>query len=124
VGLLYNWGEQVEDNSPLAEIQPLLFNLMARTPRYRSFAGRFLYQYAARQDRVDESLNESPTESWQRVDIGVDMETGHFVLALGVENLLNELYAQHLSYLRNPFSSGLAVYEPGRTIRITVTFVF
>ncbi len=39
-------------------------------------------------------------------------------LALEVNNLTNELYYQHLSYLRNPYSSGMRVYEPGRTIRL------
>jgi len=46
-----------------------------------------------------------------------DMRAG-----LDIENLTDELYHQHLSYLRNPYSAGVTVNEPGRTIRLSVVW--
>jgi iron complex outermembrane receptor protein len=69
---------------------------------------------------VDPNLNEEPTPSWQRVDVGFRYAGRHGQLVLEVENATNELYTQHLSYLRNPFASGQRVWEPGRTVRVGV----
>lgn len=121
-GFIWNWGEKTADSSPLAEIQPLTLNLEGRTPALGPARAWVYYEHAAKQGRVDLSLNESATDAWDRVDVGVDLTNTHWNAALVVENVFNELYAQHLSFLRDPFSSGVTIIEPGRTLRVTATF--
>lgn len=124
LGLTWNWGEKTEDHSPLAEIQPLLLTVAANSPAFGPATARVLYQHAAGQDRVDTALDETTTGAWDRVDLGIEAVTGAWTVALDVENLFNELYAQHLSYLRSPFASGVQVLEPGRTVRLTAAFEY
>jgi iron complex outermembrane receptor protein len=71
---------------------------------------------------VDVSLNETTTDGWNRWDLGLDLAADHWTGSLVVANLFNEQYAQHLSYLRNPFASGAKVREPGRTLQVTAAF--
>ena len=46
--------------------------------------------------------------------------TVRLLVTLEVDNITNELYYQHLSYLRNPFASGASVWEPGVTVTLGV----
>ncbi len=124
VGMIWNWGEKTEDSSPLSEIQPVTLFVAAETPTYGNFHGTMRYQHAASQHRVDVSMDETTTGSWNTLDLGVVMELDKIRLALAAENMTNSLYSQHLSYQRNPFASGVQVFEPGRTIRATATYAF
>jgi iron complex outermembrane recepter protein len=124
LGVNWNWGEKTADTTPLSEVQPLVFSLTARTPRAGAFHGRVQYEHATGQDRVDQALDEITTHAWDRVDLAVFVEADQARLTLEVVNLFNELYTEHLSYLRNPFSAGLQVFEPGRTVRAVTTFEF
>jgi len=124
LGATWNWGEKTGDKSPLAEIQPLVFTVAARSPAFGPATARLLYQHAAGQGRVDTIQNETTTGAWDRVDLGVEVAAGAWTLSADLENAFNELYAQHLSYLRNPFSSGVKVLEPGRTVRVVAAFMY
>ena len=42
------------------------------------------------------------------------------LVALEVDNITDELYYHHLSYLRNPFASGASVSGPGMTVTLGV----
>ncbi|MCP4292581.1 MAG: hypothetical protein GY780_12195 [bacterium] len=123
-GVTWNWGEKTEDSSAMAEIQPLTAYLGLTSPQYGMFTGTAMYQHSTGQDRIDASLDEETTGAWNRVDVGVEMEKDDFLLKLSVDNATNSYYTQHLSYLRNPFASGIRVYEPGRVYRVTGTFKF
>ncbi|MCK5617897.1 MAG: hypothetical protein KAJ17_00780 [Candidatus Krumholzibacteria bacterium] len=46
--------------------------------------------------------------------------TVRLLVALEVDNMTDELYYQHLSYLRNPLASGASVWEPGMTVTLGV----
>jgi iron complex outermembrane receptor protein len=78
------------------------------------------HTYNDAQTRVDESLNESTTPAWNRIDIGVMYNAGNILISIDLENLTNTLYYQHLSYLRDPFASGYKIFEPGTSIRLNV----
>ncbi len=78
------------------------------------------HTYNDAQTRIDENFNESPTASWHHVDLGLTYRMQQMRFALELNNLTDELYHQHMSYLRNPYSSGAKVYEPGRTITLNV----
>ena len=41
---------------------------------------------------------------------------GQLALTVGGQNLFDRTYAPHLSYQRDPFRSGVRVFDPGRTL--------
>lgn len=114
----YTWASTTTDDSALVEIPPLSAAYTLKSPHYRGLSGYLRHTWNDAQTRVDASLNETPTPSWHRLDIGATFRISTVRLALEVNNLTNELYYQHLSYLRNPYSSGMRVFEPGRTVRL------
>ncbi len=114
----YTWASTTTDDSALVEIPPLSLAYTLKSPKFRGLSGFLRHTWNNAQKRVDVSLNETPTPSWNRLDAGVTFRVNALRFALEVNNLSNELYYQHLSYLRNPYSSGMRVYEPGRTIRL------
>ena len=61
LGATWNWGEKTDTRSPLAEIQPLVFTVAARSPAFGPATARLLYQHAAGQGRVDTIQNETTT---------------------------------------------------------------
>ena len=77
-----------------------------------------IYNY--KQDKVDTELNETPTDSWNIVNIKLSYRKSFFDLTAGIDNLFDKFYYQHLSYLRNPFSTGIRVPEPGRFIYLKI----
>lgn len=123
-GLNWNWGEQVDTNVPLAEIQPLTFDLELRSPEWRGATARAWYRHASAQHRVDPSQGETATDSWNRLDLAAAWQSGDVRYELALDNATNSLYTQHLSYQRNPFAAGLRVWEPGRTLRLGAVFAF
>lgn len=114
----YTWASTTTDDSALVEIPPLSAAYTLKSPVYRGLSGYLRHTWNNAQTRVDESLNETPTPSWHRLDLGASFKVNSVRFALEVNNVTNELYYQHLSYLRNPYSSGMRVFEPGRTIRL------
>jgi iron complex outermembrane receptor protein len=80
--------------------------------------------YSAAQDNVDVSLLEAPTPAWTTVNLrgGVAFKAAR--VSVGVANLLNRSYVEHLSYQRDPFRSGAKVLEPGRNIYVNLSMVF
>ncbi len=124
-GVNWNWGEQTENDSPLAEIQPVTFHASYTTPVLPGgLEGMVRFEHALEQTRVDDTLNESQTSDWSRVDLALRVEGDPVDLEIAVDNVLDEAYARHLSYLRNPFASGVPVFDPGRVVRATVTYGF
>jgi iron complex outermembrane receptor protein len=119
----YSVAERVSTETPLAEMPPFFATYMVKSPEIRQAQIYWRHTYNDAQTRVDKTLKESPTGSWHRFDLGVTYTWSPIRLTLEVENLFDELYAQHLSYLRDPFASGGRVYEPGRTVRLNLVLV-
>jgi iron complex outermembrane recepter protein len=122
LGMSYTYAENLTHNTPLSEIRPFQFNIALRSPKLWNtnlFLNAF---YEAEQNRVDELLKEDSTPSWYRLDIGTKYELNNLSIRFEVENLTNELYFRHLSYSRNPFSTGTKVYEPGRKIYLSLNY--
>jgi iron complex outermembrane receptor protein len=118
----YTWAENRTYDRPLAEIAPFLIETTLKTPRSHGFAASVRLTYANDQSRVDTELNETATPSWHRVDAKASYAWQSMELVFEVANLTNSLYYEHLSYMRDPFSSGARVYDPGRTIRLNLSF--
>jgi iron complex outermembrane receptor protein len=80
--------------------------------------------YSARQDRVDQSLNEQPTAAWFITNVRVGVQYKGLKGFAGVRNLFDKFFYEHLAYLRDPFASGTKVPEPGRAFYGSLQYVF
>jgi len=121
--LSYTEGRNEDEDRPLAEIPPLEGSLVLRYD-VDSWFVELSENFAARQDRVDSSLNEEETPGWMTTDLRAGLKYGVWSFYVGVENLLDKHYFSHLSYLRDPFSSGVKVPETGRSFHATVVCAF
>ncbi len=119
----YVWAENKTNNSPLSEIPPLKVSTKLISPEYENFIIYLKHTYSDAQLRVDELLNETVSPAWNKFDLGLLYSYRGYNLSVEIENLFNANYFQHLSYLRDPFSSGLKVFEPGRVFRISLKAV-
>ncbi len=80
--------------------------------------------YSARQSHVDTDLRESPTPAYGLANARVGGGFGRLRLAVGLANLFDTTYVEHLSYQRDPFRSGARVFEPGRNIYANLSVGF
>jgi iron complex outermembrane recepter protein len=126
-------GRQVVDsaegvNSPwMAEIPPARSRLALRYERRVSRGSAFAEVeeiYSWGQTHVDTDLRESPTPAYAVLNARFGGTFGKARLSVGLSNLLNRTYMEHLSYQRDPFRTGAKVYEPGRNIYANVAVVF
>lgn len=119
----YTLGWNLDGDRALAEAPPFLASLVARPSLGHGLRALVRFEAAGAQRRVDTTLMELPTAAWGRADLGIDwIPTARTRFALEVDNVTNALYAEHLSYARDPFSAGVRVQEPGRSVRLLVTF--
>ncbi|MCK5573627.1 MAG: TonB-dependent receptor, partial [Bacteroidetes bacterium] len=118
----YTWGQNLDAHSPLAEIVPVRLEGTLESPEFSGLSALLRATYQARQGRVDTELNESATDLWYRIDLAVNYQLASVRFLFEVENLTNQLFTQHLSYMRNPFTSGNRIIEPGRTFRLSIRY--
>ncbi len=116
----YTYGKNLRINDYLSEMPPLSVSIKLKTPEFLKSKGFIKFNYNGAQTKVSKSINESPTTSWKTVDLGYEIGINNFSISLVLENILNETYYTHLSYYRNPFMSGVRVYEPGRMLKISI----
>ncbi len=107
----------------LAEIPPLRGRLTARYDDGRFF-GVVEGIFSGGQDHVDSSLDEETTAGWATGNISAGYRRGKWSGTLGVSNLFDRYYTEHLSYQRDPFRSGIRVAEPGRAVFINLSARF
>jgi iron complex outermembrane receptor protein len=103
-------------------------------PPLRTWAAlRYVHNYAfaelggtgvARQKLVDQDLKESPTAGYGLMNVKVGLIYHKLYAGLMVDNLLNRYYYEHLSYYRDPFSAGIRVPEPGRSVFGQLKYTF
>ncbi|MCG6118265.1 MAG: TonB-dependent receptor [Aquimonas sp.] len=118
-------GKNRSDNRALAQIAPLSFALgMRRTTSLGEFSLRL--RGADRQSRVDDSaatgsgLDARATPGWAVLDVGWSLERGAHRLRLGIDNVFDRAYAEHLNRSnQDPFNpEPIQVNEPGRSLQI------
>lgn len=122
VNAVYTYAQNKTNDSPLAEIPPFKITSTISSPEFSGLSGFVKHTYTDSQNRVDLNLSESSTPSWNKIDLGISYLYQTVRITLEAENITNELYYQHLSYMRDPFASGAKVFEPGRTIRLSVKY--
>jgi iron complex outermembrane receptor protein len=105
----------------VAEMPPLTGRAGARWDDGRLFV-EVEGVFAGAQTKVDGDLQETATPGWGIANARVGASFGRFALTVGVENLFDRLYVQHLSYQRDPFRSGVRLPEPGRNVFANLTY--
>ncbi len=121
--LAYVRGENRDSDQPLAEIPPLNGTAGVRWDN-DSFFLEVTERFADGQDRVDPDLQEEKTAGWAVTDIKAGANWGNWILTGGVNNLFDIYYVTHLSYQRDPFSSGVKVPETGALAYTTLSYAF
>jgi iron complex outermembrane receptor protein len=110
-------------STSLAETPPLRARLRARLDDGRLFAELEGVGSAA-QSRVDRSLGEAETPAWAIANLSTGWRTRRFTATVGVANLFDTYFVEHLSYQRDPYRSGVRVAEPGRSLYTNVSWFF
>lgn len=118
----YTNAENKSDETPLAEIPPLKVSTRIASPEWMDMVLYLRHTYSDGQSRVDLNLGETSTPAYNKLDLGLTGKYQQIQFSLEVENLLNANYYSHLSYFRDPFKSGMKVFEPGTTVRINVGY--
>ena len=67
-------------------------------------------------------LGETPTAGYATTDLKTGFKYKDLSVIGGVSNLFDIQYYNYLSYLRDPFASGVKVPENGRNFYVTVQF--
>ena len=107
----------------LAETPPLRARLRARLDDGRWFA-ELEGVASASQTHVDETLGETPTPSYAIANLTGGLRRGRFAATIGISNLFDTYFVEHLSYQRDPYRSGVRVAEPGRNLFTNVSWKF
>lgn len=108
-------------STDLAETPPLTGRASLRWDDGRIW-GEVEGVFAGAQEHVDTDLQEAPTPGWGIATLRAGVTFGDLALVAGVENLFGRLYAEHLSYQRDPFRSGVRVPEPGRNVFVNLAY--
>ena len=85
---------------------------------------RIRWTGVARQRLVDLDLKETPTAGYGLMHMKIGLTHHKLNASLVVDSLLNRYYYEHLSYYRDPFSSGVRVPEPERSFFGQIKFSF
>lgn len=109
--------------SVLSEIPPLRGELTVRHDRGRVF-GEAAWTLSARQSRVDTDLGERPVPSSGVLSVRAGLRLSHVRATVALRNVFDHWYHDALSFQRDPFRSGVAVYEPGRTLHGSVALAW
>ncbi len=117
----YTEGKNETDDRPLSEIPPFTGTVALRYDVDKWFV-EVAENFATKQHRVDGSLNEVPTDGWATTDVKAGFRYKGFSVYGGVYNLWDKFYYSYLSYLRDPFASGVKVPENGRNFYATIAY--
>ena len=103
----------------LAETPPLRARLRARLDDGRWFT-ELEGVASASQAHVDQTLGEAATPSYAIANLTGGIRRGRLA-TIGVSNLFDTYFVEHLSYQRDPYRSGVRVAEPGRNLFTNVS---
>ncbi len=107
----------------LAEMPPMRSRTSMRYDTGR-FSAEIEGIFAGAQRRVDTSLLEQATAGYGIANLRAGMNLKRFALRLALNNVLGRNYFEHLSYQRDPFRSGVRVFEPGRNLYANLSYRF
>ena len=116
-------GKNDLDGTDLPEIPPIKGNLKLRYDNGSCF-GEIEGLFAAAQDKLDIEIAEEKTSGFAIASLRAGYYYKSLRIFSGINNVFNKKYYEHLSYLRDPFRSGIRVPEPGRTFYVSLRYKF
>lgn len=125
-GLAYTWGNNDTDHDALAQIPPLEGHFAAHWSR-DAWGLDGQVNFATKQGRVDDdtSLRDvRETPGWASVDAWGTYDLEKAVLRLGVTNIFDNDYANHLNRSNAVDPTEIQVNEPGRTFYAQINAAF
>ncbi len=124
LGIAYTYGQDLDRAQPLPEIAPLDVRYTLYGNYWSSKVQPELsIRYVADQSRISPEFGETRTPSFVLLDLKLAFQvTKGFSFDLGVQNLLDELYYEHLN--RSVRGSGNPIFAPGRNILMHVNYTF
>ncbi len=121
----YTIGDNLDENEPLPEVPPLVGRL---TIQYRSDNNPFTYEmsgrFVAEQNRVSSLFGETATPGFNIFDLHVTYNRDQWNIKVGIQNLLNENYYEHLSRKYKNMPDSYLLYEPGRNMVVNILYKF
>lgn len=132
--LAYAWGENRSDGEPLPQMPPLEARL-GLSYAHNDWSAGALWRVVAEQNRVDEGAgNVVGQDIGKSAGFGVFSLNGAYrlseqlKLSVGVDNLFDKAYAEHLNLAGNSAfgypADAIAINEPGRSLWAKVDFDF
>jgi len=115
ISLAYTYGQDLERKDPLPEIAPLDLRVKLFGTYFAHRLKPYLsFRYVMEQSRISNEFGETLTPSFALFDLGVSLKLNRLVgFTLGVQNLFDVLYYEHLSRSLRDVSA-LPIYAPGR----------
>lgn len=112
--------QEIIKNDPLAEIPPMDANLnISYKFKNQTIIPVLNIRYIATQNNVSIANYEQSTPDWLIVNFSVDYKVNsHIKTSLGVKNLMNQAYYEHLN--RKIIGSTEKLYEPGRSFFVNL----
>ena len=104
----------------IAEMPPLKSRASLRYGN-RLFFAEVEGRVVARQNFVDRNLLEQPTAGYGLMGIRGGIHHERWNLAVGIDNLFDRFYYDHLSFQRDPFRTGIRIPDPGRSLYINLS---
>jgi iron complex outermembrane receptor protein len=126
LGLAYTYAQDLQRDQPLPEIAPLdlRYSLSGTYVKGRLTPGISL-RHVVQQDRVSPEFGESVTPAFTLLDIRAGYAvTSSIQLALGVTNLFDVRYYEHLNRPINMNGMKTPLYAPGRNAYATFSVAF
>ncbi|MCH8476198.1 MAG: TonB-dependent receptor [Opitutales bacterium] len=108
----------------LGEIPPLQGRL-ASSLRHETLGLMVEGLWADSQSRIDEEIGEQRISGWVTMNVQAQWQLSEtLLLSGGIDNVLDREYATNNAFVRDPFTAGVVVNEPGRFayLRATVEF--
>ncbi len=125
-GVSYQRGKKDNGNfvdNDLIEIPPIKSRVALKYEGL-NYSGMLESIYSGKQKNVDSTLNEQETKSYVVFNLKGSANFGNLSINGGIDNIFDKNYYTYLSYLRNPFSSGVKVPEPGRFVYLNLELSF
>lgn len=124
LGLSYTYGQNLSWDEPLAEIAPFTL-VSALSYQHERLDLRLNARFAAAQNRVAASFDESTTPAFTVVDFYSAYRIFKtFEVNFTVKNLTNATYVEHLSRAYRGMSIESLFYEPGISFNIGLRYIF
>jgi len=122
--IYYTHAQNHDVDQPLEEIPPLS-SIISINYKKKKLFGALNTRLVAAQNRVSESFDESPSPSFGTLDLKIGYKLSSYLdFDLGVNNIFDANYYEHLSRPYKNMTEPSDFFEPGRNFLITVRAKF